>query len=106
MKYLKCILFGVICVEVSGCVHNRFSGNSLFDIGVSHIIGSNVSDVVLCRGHGESDFDGGVREFEYLSWYKMFKCFTMFLTLPLCGYPMNLVRRMRFGMMENCQIQG
>lgn len=70
MKYLKCILFGVICVEVSGCVHNRFSGNSLFDIGVSHIIGSNVSDVVLCRGHGEADFDGDVREFEYLSWYK------------------------------------
>ena len=42
----------------------------MFDIGVANIIGTNVSDVVLCRGHGTSDFDGGVREFEYLSWYK------------------------------------
>lgn len=70
MKYLKCVLLGVTCVVGSGCVHNRFSDNSMFDIGVANIIGSNVSDVVLCRGHGKADFDGGVREFEYLSWYK------------------------------------
>ena len=70
MKYLRCILFCVICIEVSGCVHKCFSGNSMFDVGVSDIIGSNVSDVALCRGHGKAVFDGGVREFKYLSWCK------------------------------------
>ena len=70
MKYSTCILLGVTCVVGFGCVHDCMSCRSMFDVGVANIIGTDVSDVVLCRGHGKADFDDGVREFEYLSWYK------------------------------------
>ena len=51
MKYSTCILLGVTCVVGSGCVHDCMSCSSMFDVGVANIIGTDVSDVVLCRGH-------------------------------------------------------